>query len=139
MKTQNKETIRLLVEEVFNQGNLSVLSEVIHSEYVYESPTERMEGVEELRAFIQALRIAFPDLHLRIEDQIAEGEKVTTKVTMSGTHRGDLLGLPETGRSIYLQGVIISRLEVGLIREEWELLDQLTLLQQLGIAEPICE
>lgn len=137
MKTQNKETIRLLIDEVFNQGNLSVLSEVIHSGYVYESPTERMEGVEELRAFIQAIRIAFPDLHIRIEDQISEENKVTTRITMTGTHRGDFLGLPETGKSVNLQGVIISRLEDGLIREEWELLDQLTLLQQLGISESV--
>ena len=135
MKTHNKETIRLLIEEVFNKGNLSVLSEVIHSDYIYESPTERMEGISELTAFIQALRIAFPDLYIRMDDQISEGEKVCSRITMTGTHRGDFLGLPATGKPVFLQGVIISRLEDGLIREEWELLDQLALLQQLGIAE----
>ena len=137
MKTHNKETIRLLIEEVFNKGNLTVLDEVIHADYLYQSPTERMEGIGELRAFIQALRIAFPDLHIHIDEQILEGDKVTTRITMSGTHRGDFLGLPETGKSVNLQGVIISHLEDGLIREEWELLDQLTLLQQLGIAEGV--
>ena len=130
----NKATVRLLIEEVFNKGNLSVLNEVIHEDYYYHSPTEKMEGTDDLRAFVQAFRSAFPDLHIRVDDQIAEGDKVSTRITMTGTHRGDFLGLPETGKRVHIQGVVLSRLQDGLIREEWELLDQLTLLQQLGIA-----
>jgi steroid delta-isomerase-like uncharacterized protein len=135
MKTNHKHTVRLLIEEVFNKGNLSVLEELIHSDYRYQSPTETMEGIEDLRAFVLGLRNAFPDLHVCVNDQIAEDEKVSTKITLTGTHAGDFLGLLATGKSVELQGVILSRLEDGLIREEWELLDQLSLLQQLGIAE----
>ncbi len=131
----SKETVSLLIEEVFNKGNLLVLDEVIHSDYRYQSPTESMEGVEDLKAFVQAFREAFPDLHIRVLSQIAEGESVCTRISMTGTHRGDFLGLPATSKSVQLQGVVISRLQNGLIIEEWELLDQLTLLQQLGIAE----
>ena len=100
----SKETIRLLIEEVFNKGNLSVLNELIHKDYHYQSPTESMNGVDDLRAFVQAFRSAFPD---------------------------------ETGKRVHIQGIVLSRLRDGLILEEWELLDQLSLLQQLGIADSV--
>lgn len=133
MKTNSKETVRLLIEEVFNKGNLNVLNEVVHKNYNYQSPTVSMEGIDDLRAFATAFRSAFPDLHVGIDEQIAENEKVCTRITMTGTHQGDFLGLPATEKSVKLQGVVISQLEEGLILKEWELLDQLTLLQQLGI------
>ncbi len=135
MISNSKKTVRLLIEEVFNKGNLNVLNEVVHSRYRYSSPTERMEGVEDLRAFVRAFRSAFPDLRIQIVDQIAEANQVSTRIAMSGTHRGDFLGLAETGRRVQIQGVVVSRLEEGLIIEEWELLDQFTLLQQLGLAQ----
>ena len=135
MKTDSKGTVSLLIDEVFNKGNLSVLEEIVHPDYHYESPTETMEGIADLKAFAQAFRSAFPDLQISIDEQIAEGEKVSTRISMTGTHRGDFLGLPATDRKVQLQGVVLSRLEDGLIKNEWELLDQLTLLQQLGIVQ----
>lgn len=137
MNTQSKETVRLLIEEVFNKGNLNVLNEVVHENYSYRSPTENMEGIDDLRAFVMAFRSAFPDLHIGIDGQIAENERACTRITMTGTHKGDFLDLPPTGKSVKLQGVVISQLEEGLILKEWELLDQLTLLQQLGITESV--
>ncbi|MEM9158853.1 MAG: ester cyclase [Verrucomicrobiota bacterium] len=134
MNTNNKETVRLLIEEAINQGNLSVLKEIIHPDYAYASPTESMNGIDQLEAFILALRSAFPDLAVRIEEQFGENEKVCTRISMTGIHKGDFLGLPATGKTVNLEGVIISQLQDGLIKKEWELLDQLTLLQQLGLA-----
>jgi len=134
MKTNRKATVRLFIEEVFNKGNLSVLDEVMHEDYHYQSPTESMYGIGDFRAFVQAFRSAFPDLHVHIDDQIAEDEKLCTRITISGTHLGDFLGIPETGKTIHVQGVVLSRLQNGLILKEWELLDQFTLLQQLGAA-----
>ena len=135
MKTNNKKTIRLLIEEVFNKGNLTVLEEIVQRDYIYRSPSESMNGIDDLKAFVAAIRSAFPNLNLKIDDQLAEENKVCTRVTMTGSHQGDFLGLPATGKRVELQGVIISRLEDGLIAEEWELLDQLTLLQQLGVVQ----
>lgn len=134
MKTDSKQTVRLFIEEAINRGNLIVLNEIIHPEYRYASPTESMKGIDQLEAFILALRSAFPDLVVTIEEQFGEDRKVCTRISMTGTHQGDFLGIPATGKSIDLQGVIISRLEEGFIVSEWELLDQLTLLQQLGLA-----
>jgi len=134
MKTTAKETVCLLIREGINNGNLNVLKEIVHPDYQYASPTENMKGIDQLEAFILALRSAFPDLSVEIEEQFGEEEKVCTRISMTGTHQGDFLGLSATGRSIDLQGVIISRFQDGLIANEWELLDQLTLLQQLGLA-----
>ncbi len=133
MKTDSKTTVRLLIEEAINKGNLSVLKEIIHTDYRYTSPGETMQGTEQLEAFILALRSAFPDISISIEEQFGEDEKVCTRISMTATHRGEFLGIPATGRSVNLQGVIISRLQDGLIVDEWELLDQLALLQQLGL------
>jgi len=134
MNTKAKNTVSLLIEEALNKGNLSILEELIHPEYQYESPTETMRGIDQLRAFILALRSAFPDLWIKIEDQIGEEQKVCTRISMTGTHLGEFLDIPATERSIHLQGVINSTLKNGLIYREWELLDQLSLLQQLGLA-----
>lgn len=131
----NKETVRILIEDVFNKGRLSVLREIIHPNYSYKSPNESMVGIEDLSAFVVAFRTAFPDLLIQVDDQIAEREQVCTRITVTGTHCGDFLGAAATGNKVNLQGVVVSRLENGLIVEEWELLDQLTLLQQLGLAE----
>ena len=114
MKTNSKETVRFLIEEVFNKGNLNVLNEVVHENYSYQSPTESMEGIDDLRAFVLAFRSAFPDLHIGIDEQIAENERACTRITMTGIHQGDFLGLPATGKSVKLQGVVISQLEEGL-------------------------
>ena len=133
MNTQNKATVRLFINEALNHGNLSVIDEIIHPDYRYQSPTESMHGTSDLKAFVLALRSAFPDLSVAIDEQIAEADRVCTQVTLKGTHSGDFFEIPATGKPIHLQGVILSGFEGGLIREEWELLDQLSLLQQLGI------
>lgn len=134
MNSNTQSIVRLLIEECINQGNLNVLKEIIHPQYRYTSPNESMVGIDQLTAFIRALRTAFPDLLVTINDQFSSGPKTCTRISMTGTHRGDFLGTPPTGQTISIQGVIISRLKDGLIHEEWELLDQLNLLQQLGLA-----
>lgn len=134
MNSNNKLTVRLLIEEVFNRGNLIVLEKIVHPEYRYSSSTEKMQGIEDLKSFILGLRSAFPNLKITIEEQVGEGENICTRISVTGTHQGDFLDIPPTGKEINVQGIVLSRLENGLIRDEWELLDQLVLLQQLGLA-----
>lgn len=134
MNTDAKETVRVLIEEAINKGNLLVLKGIIHTQYRYSSPSKRMNGIDQLESFILDLRSAFPDLAVSIDEQFGEMQKVCTRITMTGTHQGDFVGIPATGKSVSLQGVIISQMRDGLIAEEWELLDQLSLLQQLGLA-----
>ncbi len=134
MNNESKNIVRILIEEAINKGNLFVLKEIIHPQYRYTSPSESMSGIDQLESFILALRSAFPNLKVTIDEQLGEEQRVCSRITLTGTHRGGFLGIPATGRSICLQGVIISEVRDGLIAEEWELLDQLSLLQQLGLA-----
>lgn len=134
MNTKNQNAVTLFIEETLNRGNLMVIGDLIHPNYRYDSPSESMQGIDQLKAFVQALRNAFPDLRVHIEEQFGTDEKICTRISMTGTHLGDFLGIPATGKPVKLQGVIISQIKDGLIHREWELLDQLTLLQQIGLA-----
>ncbi|MFK7909129.1 MAG: ester cyclase [Akkermansiaceae bacterium] len=124
--------IQYFIEEVFNRGNISVIHEAVSPNYKYTSPTERMNGPQELAAFVAAFRSAFPDLKISILEQLSTGESVTTRIRFTGSHHGDFLGMPPTHKSVDVEGCVISKFQDGLIVEEWEILDQLTLLQQLG-------
>lgn len=125
--------VRDFIETVFNQGDLVQLQSFIDPTYRYNSPTEEMVGIDALRGFISVLRSAFPDMHVAVTDQIGDGPKVCTRVTLTGTQRGEFEGIPATGRPIKIEGVIISELADGCIAREWELLDQYAMLQQLGV------
>ena len=131
---KNDQIICIFIEEDLNRGNLNVLHETIHPSYQYQSPTEIMNGPDELAAFVVAFREAFPDLNIAVLEQIHAGESVVTRIRFTGTHLGQFLDLPPTGKSVIVEGCIISKFKEGLICEEWEILDNLTLLQQLGVS-----
>lgn len=76
---------------------------------------------------------AFPDMHLTVEDQIAEGDRVVTRWTMHGTHQGELMGIPPTGKAVTISGTSIDRLAGGKVAEHWAEFDLLGLMQQLGV------
>ena len=133
MFLSNEITMRRFVEQVINNGDFPVLDEVIHPDYVYHSPDQVLQGPEALRDLFTAYRTAFPDLHIEIEELVGAGNKTVISFTLSGTHEGDLMGIAATGRQVKVSGMTLSHFENGKIVEEWELLDQLTLFQQLGI------
>ena len=133
MFLSNEITMRRFVEQVINNGDFPVLDEVIHPNYVYRSPDQVIQGPEALRDLFTAYRTAFPDLHIEIEDLVSADNKTVISFTLSGTHEGDLMGMPATGRQVKVSGMTLSHFENGKIVEEWELLDQLTLFQQIGI------
>ncbi|MBC2604553.1 ester cyclase [Pelagicoccus albus] len=128
----NTEIIQIFIEEVFNRGNLNAIQEIAHPNYRYSSPSDKMDGQEELAAFVVAFRSAFPDLKMAVLNQLSEGDAVFTRIQITGTHRGEFLGMPATGKRVDIEGCVLSTLRNGQIIEEWELTDQLTLLQQLG-------
>ena len=133
MSPSNGEVIRILVEEVANKGNLSLLDEIIHGDYVFRSPREELHGAEELKDYFAMLRTAFPDLNLRIDDLIVEGAIAAYRLTIRGTHQGDFTGVAATGKQVKVSGMVVSRFDEGKIIEEWEILDELSMLQQLGV------
>ena len=131
---ENKAIFRRIVEEGFNKGNLAIVDELVATNHV--NHTDNVHGPEEYKQFITMYRTAFPDLHMTIEDQIAEGNKVVNRWTSRGTHKGDLMGIPPTGKQTTVTGMYVARIIGGKIVEEWGNLDALGMMQQLGVVPP---
>ncbi len=135
MSQQSKALYRRILEEVWNQGKLEIIDELWAADTVsYDSsfPGGRNTGPKASRQFVQTTRAAFPDLRFTIHDQIAEGDKVVTRWTMTGTHTDALMGIAPTGKRVTVTGVSIARFQSGRLVESWNNWDRLTMLQQLG-------
>ena len=122
-------------EEAWNHGNLAVIDEVVAVDYRANSKVQ-IEGSAALKQYISAFRAAFPDIHFTIEDQIAEGNKVVSRWTVSGTHRGTLMGIAPTGKRGMVRGVSVVVVVDGKIQEDWISWDQLGMWEQLGVVAP---
>jgi steroid delta-isomerase-like uncharacterized protein len=126
-----------IFEEAFNQGNLAVVNEVLTSDHItHNAFTGAPRGPQGLKGLIVLFRTAFPDLHCTVEDEIREGDKLAAHWVMRGTQKGPFLGNQPTGRAVVVQGIIFARIESGRIAEDWTLMDQMGILQQLGIIPP---
>lgn len=121
----NKALARRIVEEMWNTKNLKVVDEVY-------SP-ECGGGHEATKQFVTANLAAFPDLHNRIEDQIAENDLVVTRYVTSGTHQGEFANIPPTGKQFTVTGIEMHRFAGGKLVELWNVVDMLGALRQLGV------
>jgi len=131
---QNKAVARRLLEEVWNKGNLKALDENVVPGAPNHDPNNPIApGPEGLKQVASLYRSAIPDLRFKIEQEIAEGDFVVHRITATGTQRGDLPGIPATGKYSTVTGVIITRFKDGKVAEGWSLFDQLGMLQQLGV------
>ena len=132
---ENKAKMRRLLEEAFGQGNVDVVDEVLDPDFVCYDPnseTGEIRGADTIKGEIEYFRSAIPDLTYTIEVQIAEGEKVVSRYTVSGTHQGEFFGVAPTGERITMSGISIDRFEGGKIVEEWPEYDLLGVMRQLG-------
>ncbi|WP_346924733.1 ester cyclase [uncultured Arthrobacter sp.] len=131
----NKALARRLTEEAFNAGNIDVLDELLATGIVNHDSAapESTVGLDAARASIEGYRTAFPDLRVTIEDQIADDDRVVTRWSAKGTHQGELMGMPATGKQTTVTGITIDRIEDGRIAESWTNWDTLGMLQQLGV------
>lgn len=131
---RNKALNRRFVEEVINQGNLDAIEELIDPGVVdHAAPEGFPAGREGARQFAAMMRSAFSDLHITIEEMIAEGDKVAVRSTWSGTHKGEFMGIPATGRRVTVGQIDITRVADGRMVEHWGQFDALGLMQQLGV------
>lgn len=134
MSEENKAIVRRYIEQVWNEGQLAVVEEIYGTDYVLHDPGRSgIRGSEGLKQFVAMYRTGFPDVRWTVEDQIAEGEKVVTRYTARGTHKGEFVGIGPTGRQATVTGILISRFAGGEIVEEWVDWDFLGLLQQMGV------
>lgn len=131
-----EETMRRFVNEVINKADFSVLKAVAQPDYVFRSPGQELHGLESLKDLLTMYRTAFPDLHVEIDDLVVADDKAAMSFALTGRHEGDLMGIAATGRQVRVDGMTLSRFEGGRIAGEWEILDQLTLLRQLGVVPP---
>jgi len=121
----------------FRTGNLAALDDVIAANIVDHNPAPGQgTGLEGAKQAFSQFFAAFPDLQFTVEDMIAEGDKVASRVTARGTHKGDFQGLPATGKQVTQTGIDILRIAGGKIVERWGEFDNLGLLQQLGVVPP---
>ncbi|TNE48056.1 MAG: ester cyclase [Deltaproteobacteria bacterium] len=131
--TQHEHILRRFVSEFINGGDESVLSDLVHQDYVYQSPDDEVVGQDGLAAMFRGFRTAFPDLHLDVQDVIAKEDTTVLDFAFRGTHQGEFMGIPATHRPFNIRGVVISRYKDGKIASEWEILDTANLLRQLGV------
>ena len=133
----NKQVVRRFVDEYQTAAKQESFVELLHPDVVDRSrPAGIAEGSEGVRQQFEAFRAAFPDFRAVIHDQIAEGDKVVTRKVFHGTHRGELMGIPPTGREVQIEVIDIVRVDGGRIVEHWNVVDRLGLLQQLGALDP---
>lgn len=140
-EADNKDVVHRLHGEIWSEGNLELVDEIVAEDYVEHNPTVPHEarGPTDYKQSVELFRTAFPDLTLTEEDTIAEGDRVVSRVTVQGTHEGEFLGVDPSGKTVEVEGIVINRLEGGRLVESWPLADMLSLMQQLGAvpeAEP---
>jgi steroid delta-isomerase-like uncharacterized protein len=134
MAHENAAVVRSFVDEVITQGNIDAAAD-----YVWEDVVERVPlpgqgpGLDGLKDILRAMRTGFPDIVFSIHEQIVEGDKVVSRFEWTGTHDGEFLGIPATGRPVRVWGMVIDRLEDGRIKETRILMDTLGLMGQLGV------
>jgi steroid delta-isomerase-like uncharacterized protein len=133
MSADIKAIVRNYVEEIYIRHNLDKIPELVSEAYVNHAGFITVEGVDGLREFAAMLAEAVPDWHQVIEDQVVEGDKEVHRYVISGTHKGEFMGIPATGKEVVLTGMTLARVADGKIAEEWTQVDMLGLMQQLGV------
>jgi predicted ester cyclase len=138
----NKAMVRRFFDEVFNQGKIDAADTYIAVDAVdHQAPPGQPQGLAGFKQMVTGMRTAFPDLHVTLDDVIAEGDKVVIRSTLHGTQKGELrMGpnstLPATEKPVTITGIDIVRFQGGKMVEHWGVEDDLGMMQQLGISPP---
>lgn len=126
---QNKAVVRRFFEEVWNQGKEDVVDEIFAPTVLFNGQSITREA---LKRALAGRRVAFTDIHVTVEDQVAEGEKVSTRRTWRATHRGPYRGVAPTGKQVTWTQISVVRFSQGRVVEDWAVADEIGILQQLG-------
>jgi len=132
-----KELTRKFIDEVWSQGKLDLVEQLVAPECVTHDPAApggAIRGLDGIKQLVSMYRNAFPDTEFEINDLILEGNKVAARLTVSGTHKGALMGIPATGKRVSITGTSITHFRDGKQVESWASYDQLGMLRQLGVA-----
>jgi len=133
LEEQNKSSFRYMLEET-DKGNYAAWEEVCSPDYIsYFAGSPKPMSLEEHIQANRAFLVAFPDFHHEINDMVAEAERVTARVTLTGTHEGEFMGIPASGNTIKYEAFLEARFSDKKIVELWGVGDMMTLMQQLGM------
>ena len=133
IEAQNKEIVRRYWDGKWNERRPEILDELQTPDVVYHGTSMEMNGIEEYKQVYSRYLSAFHDTQVTIEDLIAEGDKVMTRVTCSAVHKGELEGIPPTGKTLTISLFTVFRLVDGKIAEECEIIDELGMMHQLSM------
>ena len=138
---KNKAIIQRWIEEAWNKGNVNIADEIYAPDYTAQdinNPERILRGPAGIKLSVMEMRSSFPDIHFTIDHLVAEGDKVVGAFTIRGTHKGSLLDIPATGKTVTFTAVDVWRFEKGKIVERCcANVDRLGLLQQLGVVPSI--
>jgi steroid delta-isomerase-like uncharacterized protein len=133
----NAAIVRRFAEEIITQGQIDSAAQFVWEDVVEQVPFPGQgPSLEGLKDVLRSMRSGFPNIVFAIKEQIAEGDKVASRFEWTGTHRGEFLGIPATGRQVAVWGFVFDRLEQGRIKETRILMDTLGLMVQLGAIPP---
>jgi steroid delta-isomerase-like uncharacterized protein len=137
MVQNNAKVVRGFVDEVITRGNIEAAAQYAWEDVVEQVPLPGQgPGLDGLKDIIRAMRAGFPDIVFSIQEQIAEHDKVASRFEWTGTHNGEFLGIPATGRPVRVWGIVIDRLQEGRIKDTRIIMDTLGLMAQLGVFPP---
>jgi steroid delta-isomerase-like uncharacterized protein len=136
--SDNKATMQRVYEEIFSQGKLDVIDELLADDFVEheELPPGIPPGKESPRALVGMLRNAFPDFRATVEEMLEDGDKVIIRARFSGTHQGEFMGIPPTGKKFDVAVIDIIEFRDGKGIAHWGVMDMAAMMQQLGIGGP---
>lgn len=130
----NKALVRRFVDEVQSKGNTDLIDEICSPEFVnHSAPPGLPADLEGIKILTTMFKGAFPDSYFTVEDMIAEGDKVVTRKTFHGTHEGEFMGIPPSGRPVNVSLIDVVRISDGRVVEHWSVGDNLGMMQQLGV------
>jgi predicted ester cyclase len=127
----NKAIVRRFYDEAINKKNLAAIDEFVDPNVIDHSGLPG--GIEGVKQLFSMTLMAYPDLHLTLEDKIAEGDKVVTCLTWRGTHQGEFMGIPPTSEHVANTSIDFVRLANSKVAERWNVVDNLGMMQQLGV------
>lgn len=140
MSEKLKSIILRIVDEAWNNGKLDVMDEFCSTNFIrYIPPFEKVEGLEAFKDYVTSIRKAFPDLHLKMDEFIIEGDNLAARWEWTGMHSGESprLRIPPTGKRVITTGCSLIHFQEGKLIDEWAYSDNLGMLQQLGVIPPL--
>ena len=137
MSEENKELERRMYEEIYNKKNLNAVEQFYATDWVgHPSLPGVPPGLDGVKQLMKHDYLALPDMQVKLEDMLAEGDKIACRWTATATHKGEFMGMPATNKQVTMTGVHIDRIAGGKIVETWNYSDMMGLMQQLGMKPP---